>query len=318
VFSAGKPLVALAVALLEERGLLDVHAPIKEVIPEFGVRGKERITTLDVLTHRGGILMPEFVDTPEHWSDWDRVVDAICAVRPSLPRGTLAYHPLEYGWVLSEVVRRVAGRPLPEFLRDELLAPAGLATLRFGVSLEELPHIARAYWLGDHRERIGQVNIARLFERAFSLPSVMTAFVPGGGLVGDAGSLAALYDLLLAGGVARGGKRLIAERTVRTYTRRHVFGWCRSTRAPMGVGRGFLVGWRGPWLYGWWDNRSCFGHAGLYCTVAFADEAMGLSVAIVTNGNRGRVDIVRRFASICGALRGACRSPQRFHFFSRR
>src|SRR5207253_1695025 len=60
VFSAGKPLVALAIALLEERGLLDVHAPIAELLPEFRRGGKERITTLDVLTHRGGILMHDF------------------------------------------------------------------------------------------------------------------------------------------------------------------------------------------------------------------------------------------------------------------
>lgn len=306
VFSAGKPLVAIAIALLEERGRLDVAAPIREVIPEFGVRGKERITTLDVLTHRGGILMPEFMHRPRDWADWNKVVDAICAVRPSHRRGVLAYHPLEYGWVLAEVVRRVAGRPLPEFLASEFLAPAGLDRLRFGATPAELPAIARPYWFGGDDVYIAGINIGALHERAFAMPEVMTAFVPGGGLVTDAAALSAFYEVLVGGGRGRTGRRVLSERTIARYTERHAMGWCRSNRAPLAVGRGFLLGWPGPSLYGWQDGDHCYGHAGLFCTVAFADKKTGLSAAIITNGNRSPVDLIRRFIPLIGRIRSAC------------
>lgn len=60
LFSAGKPLAAIAIAMLEDRGTLDVRAPIAQIFPEFAQHDKEKITTLDVLTHRSGMLMPEF------------------------------------------------------------------------------------------------------------------------------------------------------------------------------------------------------------------------------------------------------------------
>jgi CubicO group peptidase (beta-lactamase class C family) len=52
VLSAGKPLAAIAIAWLEERGRLDIQAPIAQFFPEFTGHDKERITTYDVLTHR--------------------------------------------------------------------------------------------------------------------------------------------------------------------------------------------------------------------------------------------------------------------------
>lgn len=69
VLSAGKPLAAICIALLEERGLLDIKAPIVQLFPEFGQHGKEHITTLDGLTHRSGLLIPDFVKTPGLWGN---------------------------------------------------------------------------------------------------------------------------------------------------------------------------------------------------------------------------------------------------------
>lgn len=303
VYSAGKPLIAMAVALLEERGLLDVNAPIAEVFPEFGRRGKERITPLDVLTHRGGILMPEFIRRVHDWADWDRVVDALCAVRPTYPRGVLAYHPLEYGWVLAEVVRRVAGCPLPQFLERELTGPAGLDGLRFGVGAEELTHLAQSYWLGPRSVKLAQVNMAALLSEVNTTPELFTAFIPGAGLVTDAAHLAAFYDLLASGFTARDGRPLLSADTIRRYTARHAFGFDRTNRVPLAVGRGFLLGTQGPSVYGWWNSGACFGHAGAFCTVAFADQRTGLAAAFVTNGNHSPREMVGRFPGILGRLR---------------
>lgn len=306
VFSAGKPLTALCIALLEERGQLDVHAPIAETIPEFGVRGKQAITTLDVLTHTGGILMPEFCRRWREWGDWNKVVDAICAATPSLPRGTLAYHPLEYGWVLGEIVRRVSGRALDRFLDDELLGPAGLDGMRFSLPRSRHDEVARAYWLGGPRANIGPVNVAAMFTEIAREPEVLLgALVPGAGLLADAAHLAALYDLLAAGTVTREGRGLLRRSTLRRYTERHVYGFCRSNRAPLAMARGFIVGTAGPCAYGWWGSSGCYGHAGAFCTIAFADAETDLAVAVVTNGNRGALDLVRRFPGLLQRLRGS-------------
>lgn len=139
VLSAGKPLAAVVIALLEERGQLDVEAPIVELFPEFGRHGKQHITTLDVLTHRSGLLMPDFVATPHLWGDRAAVQRALVETVPTYPRGTLAYHPHEYGWLLSEIVRRVADCDLPDLFAEEIAVPLDLPALRFGLAGRCIP-----------------------------------------------------------------------------------------------------------------------------------------------------------------------------------
>ncbi|WP_224244876.1 serine hydrolase domain-containing protein [Hyalangium gracile] len=309
VFSASKPLVALAIARLEEAGQVELSAPVARYFPEFAAHGKDAITLLDVLTHRGGVLLPDFIQSWEKWGDWDAVVDALVRAVPRYRRGTLAYHPNEFGWILAEVVRRVTGQPLPALCERELLAPAGVVGMRFQGRAEEASQVARSYWVGSRAVRVHEVDVSAQLETVYNAPQVLTAFVPGASLWTDAAHLAALYELLVSGGVARGGQRLLAESTVRAYTARAVFGLDRSNRLPFSAGRGFLVGTPWPSFYGAWATSSCFGHAGAFCTLGFGDHATGLAVGIITNGNAGPGDFLNRFRPLVSALRRACVHP---------
>jgi CubicO group peptidase (beta-lactamase class C family) len=309
-FSAGKAVLAIAIALLEGRGLLHVTDPIVEHFPEFAEPGdkvKRRITILDVLTHRGGILMREFCGRLEDWPDWDKVRSAMINARPTHRRGTLAYHPLEYGWLLAEVMQRVTGEPFPVWLAREIAAPCELPRLRFGCPPEEVDTVAHHRWLGSPDGLIAGLQAAGMFERVATTPELATAFIPGAGLVTDAATLAGFYAMLVGGGVTRSGERLLGLDVVRKYTTRHVMGWDRTNSAPIALGRGFFLGTLGPSLYGWWKTESAFGHAGAFCTLGFADHRTGLSVGIVTNGNKNPADLVMRMAPIGQKLRAACR-----------
>jgi CubicO group peptidase (beta-lactamase class C family) len=82
VMSASKAVVAFAVALLEDRGLIDVAAPVARYIPAFAANGKQEITVLDVLTHRSGLLAERQVQSPALWSNWDALIAAIAAAKP--------------------------------------------------------------------------------------------------------------------------------------------------------------------------------------------------------------------------------------------
>ncbi len=308
-FSAGKAVLAIAVAICEQRKLLSVDDPIVKHFPEFAAPSddpKARITILDVLTHRGGILMRDFCERLEDWPDWDKVVSAMIAAKPTHRRGTLAYHPLEYGWLLAEVVQRATGEDFPTWLRREIAEPCELPRLRFGCEPEEVDEVARPYWLGSPDGLIAGLQAASMFEEVATRPELATAFIPGAGLVTDAATLAGFYGMLVGGGVARSGERVLALDVVRRYTTRHVMGWDRTNSAPIALGRGFFLGTLGPSLYGWWNTGSAFGHAGAFCTLGFADHATGLAVGIVTNGNKNPADLVMRMAPIGQGLRAAC------------
>jgi CubicO group peptidase (beta-lactamase class C family) len=109
--SVSKAVVAFAMAVLEDRGLLDVAAPVSRYFPAFAAAGKEAITVLDVLTHRAGLLLDDVVRAPDLWPDWEALVAAIAAAAPERPRGTLAYESHAFGWISGEIIRRISGRP---------------------------------------------------------------------------------------------------------------------------------------------------------------------------------------------------------------
>jgi CubicO group peptidase (beta-lactamase class C family) len=128
LFSAGKPLVALGVHLLAERGQLSLDDPVAAHWPNFGRRGKQRITIRHVLQHRGGLPVARGMPINAlRMTDWTASVRAIERATVAYPPGEVsAYHILTFGFILGEVVQRVTGRPVRDFLRDELLVPLGL------------------------------------------------------------------------------------------------------------------------------------------------------------------------------------------------
>jgi CubicO group peptidase (beta-lactamase class C family) len=306
VFSAGKPVVALAVAICEERGLLDVNAPIADVVPGFDAHDKREITTLDVLTHRSGLLMEALAAEPARWEDWDFVRRAVIEAKPSAPRGRLAYSPLGFGWVLAVVVEHVTGTPFHGFVAREIAAPLELPALRFGAAGRDPASFARAYWLARRPVRVAGRDVGEGFEAVNNSPGFLRALVPGAGLVCDAATLAAFYDALLRGGVARSGRHVVSEDVLAKYLSCEARGFDASNRAPLAVGRGFLLGTALPSVYGWLGTSHVYGHAGAFSTVAFADPERELAAAIVTNGNGTRGALLRRFAPLCAGLRKAC------------
>jgi CubicO group peptidase (beta-lactamase class C family) len=305
VFSAGKPLVAIAVALLEDRGAVDVERPVAAYWPEFAQAGKDAITLLDVLTHRSGLYLRDIERDWRHYGDWDLVMSRIAGAAPAFPRGTLAYQPMGFGWILGEIVRRVTGKRTERFLEDDVLAPAGLDDLRLGVPASEVPSLARSYWVDAKPPSLAGEVMAE-FEQAQNSVEQLTAVLPGAGTVGTARSLARFYDWLLAGTPAAAGGRVVSEAVLAKYVTRQTSGTDRTVRFPMVLGRGFSLGWFWPHPYGWWRTGRCFGHPGNFSTVAWADPTTGCAIAVVTNGNRPPAALVTRFAGIGSGLRAAC------------
>jgi CubicO group peptidase (beta-lactamase class C family) len=278
--------LARAVALLEERGLVDVQAPVRRYIPEFSA---PEVTILDVLTHRSGVTLPELSRHPERWSNPEDVLAALREEGPTYRRGTLAYQPIAFGWILGEVVRRVAAEPLEAFSARELGSD-----LHWRFQGEA----AETYWLGAARYTLNGANLAEGFENTNNQIAARTALVPGAGMYTTARALASFYARLLRDHSA----------VVRRYTSVQTRGRDRITGAYVVLGCGFAMGWRWPHPYGWWDTRECFGHAGGFSVLAYGDRKTGAAVAIATNGNRSVWDLVRRFAPIGTAIRKALTS----------
>jgi CubicO group peptidase (beta-lactamase class C family) len=127
IFSGSKGLTSTCVHLLADRGEIDLHAPVAAYWPEFGQAGKEAITIASVMSHRSGVIGPRRRMAPEEALDWDHVCRHLAAAEPWWEPGTAqGYHMVTFGFILGEVVRRVTGRTIGQFLRSEIAEPLGI------------------------------------------------------------------------------------------------------------------------------------------------------------------------------------------------
>jgi CubicO group peptidase (beta-lactamase class C family) len=124
VFSTTKGITAMCANQLAQQGRLDVHAPVIEYWPEFGAAGKEHITVEQLLSHQSGVAYVEQPMTLDDALVWENVVHALEAEPPHWEPGTAhGYHATTYGWLVGEVIRRVGGRNIGAYLREEITGP---------------------------------------------------------------------------------------------------------------------------------------------------------------------------------------------------
>lgn len=297
IFSATKPWTALSIHLLAERGRLDLFEPVAKYWPTFGKEGREKVTIAHVLSHRGGFPVGPGWLTWDKWGEWANVVRAMEQVRLRWPPGnTVAYHPLNFGWVLGEVVRRVDGRSVGQFFHDEFCRPLNLRHTFLGLPPALAGTVA---CLSDHS---GESPFVADFNR----PEVQQAQIPAGGGITTARDLARFYAMLIAGGTFN-GTRILAQETIRRATTPSSEGSIDATlQIPMRWAFGFHLGGRHS-PFGSTSSPTAFGHAGHGSTLGWADPARGLAFAMLTNGVQSRTVNFQRFVTISDAVLDACR-----------
>src|SRR3954471_17105947 len=126
VWSTTKTITNLAMLTLVEKGLLDVHAPVADYWPEFHAKGKDDVRVRHLMSHTSGVAGWDAPFSVEEMYDWDAAVARLAAQAPWWEPGTASgYHANNQGHLLGEVLRRVDGRPLKQYVAEELAGPLG-------------------------------------------------------------------------------------------------------------------------------------------------------------------------------------------------
>jgi CubicO group peptidase (beta-lactamase class C family) len=308
VYSIGKAIAATVIAMLEEQGLLNIQQRVAELLPEFQQSDKRDMTIADVLTHRAGIIIPMMSTKTYKAATRDVMLECLIQSKSLYPRGTFAYSPSECGILLCEIVRVLTGKTLASWAFDEISTPLQLTELKFGLSSRMPENIAHSYWQGKDTFMLAGTNFAKDFEDISNDEQVFNTENPAYTLISNAATLAAFFECLVNRGVMPNKKQLLSEEKIGQYTRPQVAGWNKATKSVMAVGLGFQTGMSlFPCAYGYWNTKTCFGHIGSLSSIAFGDHKTGLSVAIVTNGNRGAMDFGSLFIPLSHQLRKACK-----------
>jgi len=289
-WSTTKGFVVTALHILAEQGRLAYDEPVATYWPEFAANGKGAVTVRQALTHRAGIpQMPEGV-TPEMMTDWDAMCQAIAAQTPLWEPGTVAvYHAWTFGWIIGELIHRVDGRPVAQFIREELCQPLGIEDFYLGIPDEVETRVARlrqnaAHWAASQNpdpmeRRIAppEVTTAEIVNR----PDLRRAVIPGGGGIMNARAIARHYAMLAQGGTLAGVRILSPERVaearaLQTDVGLEEFGGLK--RRALGYTLGGETAEGGNVAMG--HTGTEFGHGGNGGSIGFADPARRLSVGL--------------------------------------
>jgi CubicO group peptidase (beta-lactamase class C family) len=306
LYSVGKAVTAVCALRLVESGALDLDSPVSRYWPEFAQAGKTHLPVRYLLTHQAALPAVFRVLPPGAVLQWEVMTDALAAQEPWWEPGAAhGYHVNTYGFLIGEVVRRITGKSLGTYLRDELARPAGIDfVVGFGPELdarcaEILP--PRPGSDGDERRVLFEgelatlTGLARMRAGAYRNPPGLSgmgivnsrewraAEVPSTNGHGNARAVARLYAAL-AGDGGLDGVHILSPETVEMAIAEQVYGEDLILERPTRFGLGFQLTMPerplGP------GPRS-FGHFGAGGSLGFADPDARVAFAYAMNQGRG-------------------------------
>ncbi|MHA2390960.1 MAG: serine hydrolase domain-containing protein [Promethearchaeota archaeon] len=213
VFSTTKVMTIICALMLVDRGQLDLDAPVAKYWPEFAQNGKENILVRQIFSHTSGLAGWEEKIKIEDFYNWDKVVSLLANQKPWWEPGTNnGYHAVTHGYLLGEIVRRITGKSLGTFFREEVSGPLN-ADFHIGFGQEHDSRVADLipFELPQKGEP-GYIEMdpQSLFGRVFSNPVIdieetktrqwRAAEIPAAGGHGNARSVARIGSAIACGG----------------------------------------------------------------------------------------------------------------------
>jgi CubicO group peptidase (beta-lactamase class C family) len=280
-WSVSKAFTGMCIHRLIEEGVIEWDAPVADYWPEFGRYGKETATIRQVLLHQAGIPSRGIYFQALHWMNWKRVTRNVANLKAEyIPGSKTAYHPLNYGFILGEVVRRVTGMPVEKYLQSTFLEPLGLKHTSLGLPPE---------WRREASQVYCGCRDQRLVVWGFSLPFIRSAVLPAATLHSTARDLAVFYQMLLNGGEYAGRRNLLPQ-TIFEATALAYEGFDHTMQREMRWAYGFHLGGlpRKPGEpgtgMGKGSSEKTFGHFGQRTCMAWAD--FNAQLVVTFNCNR--------------------------------
>jgi CubicO group peptidase (beta-lactamase class C family) len=288
VWSTTKTVAALACLMLADQGELDLYAPVAKVWPEFAAEGKGGIEVRHVMSHTSGLSGWQEPVTFEDLYDHDKAAGLLAAQAPWWEPGTASgYHAFTQGYLENELVRRVTGQTLGQFVAANITGPLG-ADFHIGTPAEHDHRIARVIPPPPLPIPDG-IDPDSVMMKTFANPtpdatkSFDTAWrraeIPAAGGHGNARSVAQIHAPMSCGGEAN-GIRLLGKETIEAVFDEQCNGTDLVLGVPLRHGIGF--GLQIPEMPLSPNERSCF-WGGWGGSLAMIDLDARMSFAYVMN-----------------------------------
>ena len=310
-YSTTKGMTALCAHQLIERGEIKLDEPVATYWPEFAQAGKADVPFRWLLSHQVGLPAIRKPLPPQTLYDWDAMCTAIAETEPWWKPGTQhGYHPVTYGFLVGEVIRRVSGKTVGQMFRENVAEPLGVD---FHIGLDpkhhhrvsdllgsiapaapkddaagSAPEIKIKGPLGDFMRDMRDPNT--MVGAAFNNPPIRTgahntpewrqAEIPAANGHGDARSLARIYGALACGGEVDGVRLLEPESILQARTEQASGPDITLAKMPMRFGLGFMLRTKFMPLS---PSENAFGHPGAGGSIGMADPDAGVGFGYIMN-----------------------------------
>ena len=286
VWSTTKGVAAITCALAVERGLLDYSEKVSYYWPEFSVNGKEDITVEMLLSHQAGICGAQ-TDEVNDYYDQELMASKLAIMKPIWEPGTASgYHSMTFGWLTTELIKRVTGKTLGVYFREEI---GNDRDIDFYIGLPESEENRVAEMIPFSKEDNNQNENAEpndAQKASGSGPNLLkpqntrawrAAEIPSANGQGSAYGLAKLYSLIVPSDPSL---KILKDSTVDAMTRSRIEGRDMVLGMVTRWGAGFIMN-KHKVIYG--PVEKSFGHSGFGGSCAFGDPKNKLGISYVMN-----------------------------------
>ncbi len=296
VWSTTKTVTSLAALMLVDRGELDVDAPVARYWPEFAANGKQDVLIRHLMSHASGVSGLDQPAVVEDLYDWEGSTSRMAAQAPWWEPGTASgYHALNYGHLVGEVVRRISGTTLKQFVAEEIAGPLG-ADFQIGAEESDWDRIADVVPPPPLPFDLAALDPASPTVRTLTGPAITAdvANTPGWrgadlGAVNGHGNARSVARVMST--VARGGEvdgiRLLGQGTIDLIFREQQNGIDLVLGVPLRFGIGYGLPQRDtmPWIpdeqicfWGGWGGSAIVMDVGRRMTISYMMNKMGAGI----------------------------------------
>jgi CubicO group peptidase (beta-lactamase class C family) len=297
IWSATKGLGSACILHVLQSRKIDIEQCVAEFWPEFGQAGKEKVTLAHLLSHSAGLAA---LDREVDVLDYPAVIEALEKQKPNWPPGTAhGYHARTFGFLLDELVRRIAGNSLSEYWRKTFAEPLQL-DIWIGLPEKENSRVARIYpaksgkppepkqfytdlvTTGTFARKVFASPTGLAAVRAMNEPEIRAQPIVSFGAIGSANSLAKFYAMLANSGRIE-GRQFFSEKTIEWMMRTLTDGIDRVFQIPTAFSAGFMKDSQQSVRRIFGKSPSAFGHPGAGGSHTFADPENKIGFAYVMN-----------------------------------
>ena len=287
VASITKPIIAGAVMMLVERGEASLDDQVAAIVPEFGQNGKKEVQLCHLLTHTSGLpdMLPDNLELRARFAPMSKFIERICAIPLMFQPGTrISYQSCGIA-MLGEIVRRLDGREIHEFQREEFFEALGLLDTTLGKKENRSDREA------EIRIPEGDFEYGAAEALQWNWNSVYWRDLgaPWGGMMTTVSEMTRMCQVYLQGG-SLNGVRVLAPATVTAMTKDQTSNFpdiIRSDRRERRWGLGWEIQGRGSSIFSDLASDETFGHTGATGTVTWMDPKTQTTCVIFTNDPAG-------------------------------